>query len=372
MRALTLAAMLLAGCASRLLSPSDLGAGSSSSPDLAPLGYTRITTLIPGCEAASIARADLDGDGKDDLAVSCAGASVVILFGRGDGSYPTTALFGGNGFSSAAAEIVIADIDRDGRPDLVALQPDGVVVILNRGSGTWAPMATKFSAATTGLALADFDGDGNLDVVVGLAGKTGAIAWALGDGKGGFAAPQTITLTEKSALRVAARDFDGDGHVDFALGTSDESPHIDLFAGDGKGGFTPLTSVDIPDGANANVLAAGDLDADQLADLVVASGTLFRVVDHGGLNARLIGSTTGIRDAAIADLDGDALPDIATVTSDGVTLFLQGSNGNFLPPAGVAAIAGSLAVAVGDENGDGRNDLLVGSRNQVDVLLRRP
>jgi hypothetical protein len=152
------------------------GGGAFTSPAL--------RYALPGAQIESLAAADLDGDGKLDLAVtSAAGMAVYVLAGRGDGTFAAAAAYDLGGGASGVA---IADFDGDGRRDLALARPISaqVTVLLGRGDGTFdASRAAGFATAPQphGLAAADLDGDGRPDIAT--ANLSGSVTVLLDDGR---------------------------------------------------------------------------------------------------------------------------------------------------------------------------------------------
>src|SRR6185369_3655852 len=163
---------------------------------------------------------DLDGDGIIDLAVGQA-QGVLLLTGKGDGTFRDPVAFltslesSGNG---AAALIRSADLNLDGRPDLIVLHPlTGLVSLLvsTAGGGFRHDVLTAEDIGYAhDVAIADLNQDGTPDLVV--CGDYGYVALA-GNGDGSF---QPAQLRRESArpLTVAVADFNGDGTPDLILG----------------------------------------------------------------------------------------------------------------------------------------------------------
>jgi hypothetical protein len=107
--------------------------------------------------------ADLNGDGKADVIRQNDGGSTSTVFlGKGNGKFTKGQTV------AVTAEAIVADVDRDGRMDLVAANPaSGVRALLGKGDGKFQP-PQNFPGATnpTDIALADFDGDGWIDVAL--------------------------------------------------------------------------------------------------------------------------------------------------------------------------------------------------------------
>jgi hypothetical protein len=168
--------------------------------------------------ASSLLSADFNGDGKLDIAAGGSTPSApylqtAILFGNGDGTFqPAVFPTSLNGF---AAQFT-ADLNNDGKPDLVSFQPGQVA--LGNGDGTFTLLPALPYSVT---AIADFNGDGKPDVLVtaysssGHPEQTGVL---LGNGDGTFG--PFINLMTSGVLAsspVLIADMNGDGRPDIVF-----------------------------------------------------------------------------------------------------------------------------------------------------------
>jgi uncharacterized protein (UPF0548 family) len=120
----------------------------------------------------SVAVGDLNGDQKLDLAVTAHPANIVsVLLGNGDGTFQPHVDYdirGANPFGDRNA-VVIADLDGDGKFDLLASHAAGLSILLGNGDGTFQNAVEKFVAYDTSPAfVADFNEDGKPDVLAGF------------------------------------------------------------------------------------------------------------------------------------------------------------------------------------------------------------
>src|SRR5207244_4279342 len=146
--------------------------------------------------------ADFNGDGNPDLAVS--GGSILVLLGNGDGTFKTAIRT-----QVSANLMAVGDFNGDGKPDLVL--SENISVLLGKGDGTFqAPIAAASSSALPSgrPAVGDFNGDGKLDAVA--PSVTGGVLMMLGDGTGKLGAAVNSSTGESSSGKLAVGDLNGD------------------------------------------------------------------------------------------------------------------------------------------------------------------
>jgi len=114
---------------------------------------------------------DIDGDGFDDLYVcQPSGLPNRLYRNLGDGTFTDITEAAGVGVLENTACALFADVDNDGRQDLIVVRATGPMLFLNQGGGKFRQKANAFQFATppqgtfTGAAVADYDRDGWLDI----------------------------------------------------------------------------------------------------------------------------------------------------------------------------------------------------------------
>jgi hypothetical protein len=331
------------------------------------------TAFIPtGAGPSASVLADVNLDGKQDIIVSHVGQNIVsVILNNGDGTFRAPREFAVGAFEQGGPftlfgvpnfhrEVAVADFNKDGNPDIIAVNTSAsdVSVLLGNGDGTFQPQR-RFDATGGPFALAvgDINNDGNVDFAVLDSSDTSTAQGAvrLGRGDGFFLQPIFFSLPNREENRtntIRLADVNGDGRLDlverdFRNGTS-------VLLGNGDGTFqldgAPVQPVSGPG------LAIADLDGDGKLDLATTrnnTGAVLYTLGNGDgtFQTESMTADSGQFPIALAAADfGSALTladgSVVVGPPDGRTDLIVANNGHTLPlvsgPAEIVLLPGAV------------------------------
>jgi hypothetical protein len=233
--------------------------------------YSTGATSNPNC----LAVADVNGDGYlDVLTANTSSNTVGVLLGTSGGGFGAVATYA-TGPLSGPLSLAVADVNGDGRPDVLTANStaDAVGVLLGTGQGGFGavtPYALGSNSRPFAVAVADVNGDGKLDLLTANSG-TGTAGVLLGTGTGSFGAVSTYsTGLTSQPLGLAVADVNGDGHPDL-LTANGNAPTVGLLLGTGTGSFGAPTSYSAGPNSYPHALTAADVNGDGKPDLLTAN-----------------------------------------------------------------------------------------------------
>ena len=304
-------------------------------PDTTPLEF-----LSGGSNAANIYSGDFNNDGYVDLAV-CDDtlATLQIFLGSSSGTFT-------KGVSlpvTACPYWLVADINRDGNLDLVNAYSGQVY--LGAGNGTFSAGTTMPSTACAGsdarftAALADVNGDGKPDIVE-TCDISNSIYTLIGSGTGTFAAgPSTSTGSPGPCGSgvpgiggFALSDFNGDGKPDiFVAGYNGADANACTFLGTGSGTFTNSGAPTFTDAPAFGPIAVGDFRNVGYPDVITGASGQYGLLLNNGTAIASFGPAViyGANPSLIAAFNGDGNLDYADIGSTAVYGLAGNGNGTF-------------------------------------------
>jgi FG-GAP-like repeat len=355
-----------------------------------PLAFAPPTDW-PALEGAtSMAIGDVNGDGMNDIVVAGPAGIRILVAGTG-GKFAA-----GLTFPIPNASIVLGDVTGDGKVDIVAVTRQDVFVLAKNANGTFdvpvAPSNRQLGGAFEHPALADMNDDGKLDLVVvdnlaltNVGGKS-HVAILTNEGNRIFGTTTTSVAAGNYLDALAVGRVNGDACPDVVVANFDDDS-LSVFAHKCLGG----AELDAPrtwrTGGHPSGVAIGRLDANsETADLVASIQSPADVNVLLGANSSAdfgpvarFNAGAGAKAVALGDLNGDGQADAVVGLSGGVSVLLGRGDGTFDPPrtakspCGARKVVDQINIGLADLDGDGRLDIAATSsvRSVVTVFLNR-
>ena len=348
-------------------------------------GPMQIYKLKPGI--IDLKLADLDGDGRTDIALWNAHQSRFELFYQPEpGSPPSadTAKLERNEIPSRGnlrrenvpvayrvASMEVADLTGDGRPDLVFFgEPRELVILPGKKEGGFGPpsalRAPEGEPRGSAVAVGDFDHDGHKDVA--LLGKD-ILQLFHQKPDGGLAKPVRIVHGIKQPTLMLAADINGDGRDDLAMGSDEDEYAVYVCLQDDDGTMSALQRVKVPNLRSMTFAKAKG--GDDLFAVEAATGHLkhyrWQVRPQTGRTPdwpqRVYSYPLKIRSKRIplvvGDLTGDGLPDCITADPDAAQLIVfRGTSDGFAAGTAFPGLMKTTDLCLADVDGDGHDELL--------------
>lgn len=358
--------------------------------------------------AMAVVAGDFDGDGRQDVAVLDGQKGLAFHLQQATGTFTAVphaqALFEPDPYEPVPA-VSAADFNEDGRDDLVFGGPGGWRMLLSTPDGGWELRRPSPNARVgVGAPLAyDIDRDGHLDLVQAeqlesFKGSGHLIGSALhfyfGDGRGGLVPRGVVDAGIDNFFGLVAGHFNADPFVDVATaeGGAYQGEPVQVVLRYGYGGSAFSAPVRLP--GQVSSIATGDFDGDGRSDLVAGGPAdttgvrlrQYRQLPGGLLDApRPLPMTGTVRTLRRLDSDADGRDDLVAIAdqipgnfAESWLLSWQQRDGRLQVPEQAQASPAPIPrpdgrlLAVGDFDGDGRDDVAEAAMEGIRVHLARP
>ena len=354
-----------------------------------------LAALLPGVgNPREVAVGDVEGGGDGDMDIVVSGSMGLGLLARRDGAYvgmPVGVL--PNGESLALGDIVASDIDvrdmgSDGSAEIVyaVTDRDSVGYIDEIGSGLFAQhVFVADLAGVTNVAAGDFDGDVDVDVAAYSPTFQQVVRYqSYFVSNMGFSSSRFVDRSVDVGSTVAY-DVDADGATDLIGASSLAGGEIVLWRARSRD-FSMLEELVVGRADGGEVisgLAAGDVTGDERADFAVVSegaglvGYIRGIGDLTYAPRQALAPFDGARAVAMGDLDGDGLDEILVAANGGsegrLAVYARESGGaSFSRTVVDTTTAACTAIALGDVDDDGDLDVALSCGTDGVVVLRNP
>ncbi len=286
------------------------------------------TSLGSDTAGSAVTLLDWNGDGSLDIAIGgLAGRTAEVFINDRNGGFSSTERLQ-NGQVGGVNDMVAADLNNNGRSELILTGSAGTVIMRSRSQGGFDQISLS-SGAGLDLAVADIDQDGDQDIiVVRLSDRAVDLHYNSGDGT----TYSRVRINHGSVATVSASDLDGDGLTDLLLGVDGDDltvPEIKVlyqqtngdFSFGGSFGASPVTA-----------LLSGDVNADGWSDVVAvnAAGVHQLYLGSGGGDFSLAPEqivSSGMRRGLLVDFNGDDSLDLIMVGRAADVLEIHANNG---------------------------------------------
>jgi len=311
---------------------------------------------------SDLVAADLDGDGKPDLIASDRnGEGVSIYYGAQAGVSATPVRL--QGAARQPAQVLVEDFDGDGKPDIAVMSrfEAAVSIFFNEGDRKFSkPVTFALPAVGSGMMASDLRSSGHPDLLVASAQGKRLILLA-NEGNRQFKTTKEVPV-EFTPAAIAGADMDGDG-IEDAIVANPDADKITIFRNDGHGLLLRKEEISLKQGSYPSAVLIRDVNLDGAPDILTIDKLANEVAiclnnGDGTFRAPIYEKISGEPEQLIVtDIDHDGWPDLAVRHSEGFTFFIshggtEFNQSTFLP------VANASGAALGDFAGNGNLNIV--------------
>ncbi len=353
------------------------------------LTFSNYVAFATGSHPEAVAIADLNDDGRKDVVMTTSAYgnstndnSILIFFQNAAGKLNPPVRYAAG---AAVVSVAVADLNGDGRNDIaVGKTTSGIRVFWQDAQGGFTNFTDYATANAYSICAGDFNNDGRTDLAcVGRASSE--VDTLMQNTNGTLAFGPHYTASYAGNNQILAADVNQDGLTDLVVmsGQVYSVPNVSILL-QTNGGFAPATTCNLGDNRLTTGIGVADLNGDNRNDIIVCYGgnrptsklSVFNQLPTGQYSLSTTNdSYDNPQSLMVADLDMDGNPDVILLHGgwNAAGVYRQTSPGTLLTEQLLtlpyASSYNRQGLAVGDINGDGRPDVVLADYNNGLVVL---
>jgi hypothetical protein len=349
---------------------------AGTGPTCGAIDFNFAPNYSVGQNVVAYTNADFNGDGKLDIAVVNADRAFSVILGDGAGGFAPPVVYSTD--YNIWRGMTSADVNADGKPDLVigANNANQLNIYFNNGSGRFnAPPITYVSPVGSpnqgewyDLKSGDFNGDGKADIVAVQYQSGKKVKFFLNNGAGGIALAGTLNINfnpNDTEGIIGLGNIDGDAATDVFVSAGDDNRSINWVMGRTDGNFSLTGGFGVEEKPTA--IRVADLNNDSVNDIAVSfEDTTTPTQSYMRAWLNIAGTFTAQPridvpapvDLAVGDYNGDGKQDLAAVLNAGVVITEYGLGNGAFQNERLWTVPQGNFILTADADLDGKADLI--------------